>query len=282
MYIPIISSVALASGNIFEKFALKKKKMNVPLYQTASFLFIVLCILPFLLFFWKLNKEAFFLKNIFIFILVIASSFIANLLIFKALKSENLTTLQPIRSFEPIFTVLLAVFFSIFTQGFSFSFKLLIPSLIASFAVIFPHIKKEKLVLDKYLLFAFLGSFFFALELVLSKLILEFYSALTFYFFRCLFIFFISLLIFKPDFKKLNKRSNLVLLFTGIAWVIYRVTLYLGYVQYGVIFTTTILLLAPILTYILASIFLKEKLSWKNVLSSLIIILCVVYTVLFA
>ncbi|NMB66659.1 EamA family transporter [Candidatus Woesearchaeota archaeon] len=281
MYIPIIGSIALASGNIFEKFALKKRKIDIFLYQTASFLFILLSMLPFIFFFWKIDKNAFLLKNIFIFILVILCAFFANLFIFKALKSEKLTTLQPIRSFEPIFTVLLAVLFSTFSKDFSFSLKILIPSLIASFAVIFPHIEKEKIVLDKYLIFAFFGSFFFALELVLSKLILQFYSPLTFYFLRCLFIFIFSLLIFRPDFKKLDKKTNLILLFTGIAWVTYRIALYISYDKYGVIFTTTILLLAPILTYILANTFLKEKLNWKNILSSLIIILCVVYLILF-
>jgi drug/metabolite transporter (DMT)-like permease len=170
--------------------------------------------------------------------------------------------------------------FSIFSKEYSFKIKLLIPSIIASLAVIFPHIKKEKLILDKYLIFAFFGSFLFALELALSKQILNYFSPFTFYFLRCFFIFLLSFLFFNKNLKLPDKKTNLIILFTGICWIIYRIAVYIGYKEYGIIFTTTILLLSPILTYVLANHFLKEKLNWKNIVSSIIIVICVIINVI--
>ena len=125
------------------------------------------------------------------------------------------------------------------------------------------------------------GSFFFGLELVLSKLILILYSPITFYFFRCLFVLIISLILFRPNFKSLNKKTSLMILIAGALFVVYRVATYFGYLQYGIMFTTLIIMISPIFVYFLANKFLKEKLNWKNIISSIVIIACVLYAVLF-
>ena len=64
------------------------------------------------------------------------------------------------------------------------NFTALILALIAAAALIFSHIKKHHLKFGKYFIFALIGSFFFASELVLSRLILDYYSPMTFYFAR--------------------------------------------------------------------------------------------------
>src|SRR4030042_1509646 len=215
VYIPILGALALSAGTILERFILKKKKIGIKLYQTASFLAITLATLPFLYFFWKMDAGAFSLKSILIFIGVIISSITANLFVFYSLKWEKVTNLEPARILEPLFVILLAIIFSSFASGlYERDITLVIPALIAAAALIFPHIKKHHLRINKYIIAAIFGSFFFALELVLSRLILDFYSPITFYFLRCIFI------------------------------------------------------------------FLKEKLNWKNIISSLVILACVIYVVL--
>jgi drug/metabolite transporter (DMT)-like permease len=44
-----------------------------------------------------------------------------------------------------------------------------------------------------------------------------------------------------------------------------------------VIFTTLIFLLTPVFIYIFSRIYLNEKLNWRNILASIIIVLCVLY-----
>ncbi len=279
--VPILGAAALAGGTVLERFILKKKKIGIKLYHTASFLSIVLVMLPFLYFFWKMDAQALELKNILIFLSVIVSSVIANLFVFYSLKWEKVTNLEPARILEPLFVVLLAIVFSFFTQGlYERNIKIIIPALIASIALIFPHLKKHHLKINKYIIAAILGSFFFGLELVLSRLILNFYSPLTFYFLRCMSIFLISIIFFRAKYNSLDKKTSFVILITGAIWVIYRVAIYFGYLQYGVIFTTLVIMLGPMFIYVLANKFLKEKLNWKNIISSLIIIACVVYAIL--
>lgn len=280
--IPILGALSLAVGTVLEKFILRKKKLEIKLYQTASFFAISLILIPFLFFFWKMDAQAFELKNILIFVAVIASAITANLFVFYSLKWEKVTNLEPARILEPMFTIILALIFGLFIDGFSeTNLNILIPALIASVALVFPFIKKERICMNKYFVAAILGSFFFGLELILSNLILNFYSPITFYFLRCISIFIISLAVFHPKTKAMDKKSLILTFITAAVWVAYRVAIYFGYQNYGVIFTTLIIMLGPIFIYILANRFLKEKLDWKNIVSSLVIIACVIYATIF-
>jgi drug/metabolite transporter (DMT)-like permease len=282
MYIPILGAIALASGTILEKIVLKKKNLDIKLYQTAAFLSAILAMAPFVYFFWRMNVQAFELKNILIFCAVIVTSIIANLLIFYSLKWEKITKLEPARILEPLFVILLAILFSFFADGlYERNFKIIIPALIAACAIIFSHVEKRHLKFNKYFIAAVIGSFFFAFELIISRLILDFYSPLTFYFLRCVGVFLISLGIFRPKLKSLDKKSMGLIFITGATWSIYRIVIYWGYTTLGIISTTLMIMLGPVFIYIFARIFLKEKIRWRNIVAAIIIIACVLYAVLF-
>ncbi len=277
-FIPILGALTLAIITIWEKFVLRKKNIDIKIFQTSAFLSAVLVMIPLLFFFWKFDVNALEPKNLLIFGGVILSSLLANYFMFFALKWEKVSNLEPALILEPLFTILLAVLFSLFFTGlYERNLEIIIPAIIASLALVFSHIKKHHLNFNKYFLAAIAGSFFFALELIISRLILEFYSPLSFYFLRCLFIFIISLIIFRPNFSKLNTKISSQIFFIGALWVLYRIVVYWGYLQLGVVFTTLMILLGPVFVYALASIFLKEKLELRNILAAIVILACILY-----
>jgi len=88
--------------------------------------------------------------------------------------------------------ILLALLLSFFLEDiYERNLNVLIPALISACALIFSHIKRDHLYFSKYFIATIFGSFFFAVELVLSKLILPFYSPISFYFLRCSFVFYL-------------------------------------------------------------------------------------------
>jgi drug/metabolite transporter (DMT)-like permease len=280
IYLPILGSIALAGGTVFEREILKKKGMDIKKYQTIEFLAIVIVMLPLLYFSWKVNSQALELKNILIFAGVIICAIIANLFIFYSMKGEKISNLEPARMLEPLLTILLALLFSLFFTGlYDNNTKVIIPALIAGVTLILSHVKREHLNFNKYFLAAMVGSFFFALELIISVLILNYYSSITFYFIRCTAIFLISLIIFRPKLSNLNGKFKLKMLFVGIIWVVYRVATYYGYLKIGVISTTLILMLGTVFVYIFAKIFLKEKISTRNIIASVVILACIAYAI---
>jgi drug/metabolite transporter (DMT)-like permease len=183
---------------------------------------------------------------------------------------------------EPVFTVLLVLLFSLFFSSklYESNPRIIYPALIAGLAIIFSHIKKHHLSFNKYFMAATLGSFFFASELIISRLILDYYSPFSFYFIRCVSLLFVGLIVLNPklsNLKKLDKSVYFGMLGLGIIWALYRVIVYWGYIHLGMVSTTLILMLSPIFIYLFAWKFLHEKPSWRNIVASIIIIICVIY-----
>lgn len=281
-YLPVIGALSNAISVTIERTILKIKKVEIKTYLVAAFLGVVLVMLPFLYFFWNINPLAFELKNIIIFSIIILFSILANLFFFYSLKWEKVTYTEPARMLEPLFVILLALIFSIFVgEGlYEKNPNVVIPALIAGAALVFSHLKKHHLVFNKYFLAAIIGSLFFALELVVTKLILEYYTPITFYFIRAVAVFLIALIIFRPSFTKLNTRLRLEIFLVSFLWVVFRISIYYGYIHLGVIFTTLVLMLAPLFIYLFAYIFLKEKLNKRNLIAAGIILICVLYATL--
>lgn len=277
---PFFGALALAGGTVIERLVLMKKKVSVKLYQTAQFLALVLVMLPFLGFFWNVEQVALTIKNIGIFVGVIVLSMFANYFTFFSMKHEKLGKLESAKITEPLWIILLAFIFSfIFGTGlYERNSSILIPAAIAAFALIFSHFEKSHLKFNKYYTAALLGSFFFAAELVLSRLILDYYNPITFYFLRCITILIVSFILFRPKFyANLNTRTTLEILATGAIWFIYRIIVYFGYTSLGVVETTLTIMLGPVLVYFFAWKFLKNKLTWKQLVTAGIILACVGY-----
>ena len=277
-YFPILGAAALATGTILERLVLRGRKIDIKLYQVLSFFAIVVSMLPFIYFFWRIDSGAFELRSIIIFIFVILFSIIANLLVFYSMKWEKVTNLEPARVLEPLFIIFLAFAFSFFVEGlYERNLKILIPALISGVALVLTHFKKDHLEFNKYFVAAIIGSFFFALELVISMLILNFYSPITFYFLRSSSIFLLSWVIFRPKLGKISSVVKWEIFLTGAIWVAYRVVAYYGYLTIGVVFTTLLLMLAPVLIYAFAHFFLKERMSWKNFVAAIVIVGSIAY-----
>lgn len=280
-YLPFVGAIANSGGVIWQRIVLVKKKVDIKAFQVAAFLAVTLLFLPFVYFFFKISPEAFTTTNILLFLLVILFSVVANLALFYSIKGERVSSLEPAFALEPLFTIILAVVASFFFAGlFDRNINIIIPAFIAGIALVFSHVKKHHLRFDKYFTAAIFASFFFASEMIVSKFILDYYTPLTFYFLRCIGVFLISLVIFRPKLSGINNKIKLEILGIAFLWIVFRVIVYYGYLNLGVVFTTLIVMLAPIFTYFLAWWILKEKIRWQDVVTALVIIACVVYAVL--
>ena len=279
---PFFGAVALATGTIVERIVLRKEQISVKFYQAAQFLAIVLVMLPFVYFFWNVSSDFYSTRNIGIFSIVILFSLIANFFTFYSMKWERLGKLESAKITEPLFVILLAFILSfIFGQElFNRNPNVLIPAFISACALIFSHVQKSHLRFSKYYLAALVGSFFFASELVTSRLILDYFNPITFYFLRCVSILFVSIILFRPKFHEgIDRKTIFQILATGAIWFIYRIILYFGYTHFGIVETTLTIMLGPVLVYFFAWKFLKEKLTWRNLVTAGVILLSVLYVV---
>ena len=283
-YLPFLGALISAGGTVIAKIVLKRRNISPNLFQVTVFLGLISVMLPLIYFFWRIDlQQALTYKNLFILGLVVIFSIIANYLHLHALKKEKVGNLVSAGVLSPMFIIILAFIFSFFIDGglYQREANILIPGLIAATAILLSHVEKHHFKFNKYYIYALIAGIFGALELTISRMILDLYSPITFYFIRVFLIFLISLAIFKPDFKKIDKKSVYWIIFACIIWVSFRVIIYSGYTSIGIISTTLIFMLSPTFLYLFTYIFLKEKIKIKHMIASGIVVLCIAYAMLF-
>ena len=280
-YLPFVGAFFEASLAILLKKIFNKNSIDFRHYLSYTFGAIVLVSLPLIYFLFSVDDGAMRTSSLILFGFMILVSILANYFMFYSLKHKDLAKIEPIRLMQPLFVILmvfgLSFFFSIYeSEG---NYLILGLALVASLSLVLAHIRKDHFVFDKYLVAALFSSLFFGIEFVISRPLLEFYSPFTFYFIRSLVIFFIGWTFFHPNFVPLKNETKWLFLITGIGAVVYRVILYYGYLTLGVIYTTTVFIMAPVLVYIFAAMFLKEKITKRQIVSSVVIVACVVAAV---
>jgi len=275
--LPIIGSLLEAAGTILEKKVLRSKGLDSKNYTTYEFLAIILAMAPFVWLFWNIDSRALTVQNLLIFAFVIIIAVFANLLIFYSLKRENVTEFEPIWLMQYLFVVLLA--FAFYPSERNPTLFLL--AMAANIALILAHVRKHHLVFDKYILAAFFGSFLFSVELVVSNLILQYYNPFVFYFIRCSFIFLICFIAFRPNGKDLSRKNAWIIFAIGAMWAVYRTIIYYGYQHLGVVITSLLFLLSPVFVFLFAVLYLKEKPDWRQIASTIVIVICVAAAILF-
>jgi|TARA_B100001971_G_scaffold209762_1_gene233922 drug/metabolite transporter (DMT)-like permease len=284
LYLPFFGAMISAGGTIIAKTILKKKNISPSLFQVTVFLGLTGLMLPLIYFFWRIDlQQALTYKNLLILGLVVIFSIIANVLHLHSLKKEKVGNLVSAGALSPMFVIILAFIFSFFIDSglYQREANILIPGLIAATAILLSHVEKHHFKFNKYYIYALIAGVFGALELTTSRMILDLYSPITFYFVRVFFILLISLLIFRPDFKKMDKESSYLMILACIIWISYRVIIYSGYTSIGIISTTLIIMLSPTFLYLFTYIFLKEKIKIKNMAASAVVIMCIAYVMLF-
>jgi drug/metabolite transporter (DMT)-like permease len=274
IWLVLLAAASFAYSSILEKEILRERKVNSKHFIIAVFAISSVIMLPLLYFFGNIGPEAYKPVNIFLIFILIFFAIMANILIFFAVKWEKINKLEPMKLLEPIFVILLAfIFFESERNPI-----VIVPAIIASLALLISHIRKHHLVFNKYSIAAILGSLCYALEAMVAKILLEFYSPLSLYFTRAIFVFLFALIIFRSNpLKELGKKERIITVFIGSMWVLYRVIVYFGYQSWGLVFTTLTLFIAHIMVYIFAALVLKEKILKRNIFAAIVILACVAY-----
>ena len=199
-----------------------------------------------------------------------------NLLYYFGLRYEKLSDIEPFLLFDPIVTILIA---SLFYADERF-WQLYVAAFIAGGFLAWSHIEKRHIKLGKPLL-AILGfSILAGLEAVVIKQLLIVYSPTALYLVRAIIVALFLWIVQKGRIVPITiKQIPFFLLIASLA-VLIQSLIYSAYHNIGVSLTEFILLLSPILVYGLSSIVLKEKLGWKNLVTSAVVIALIIWVIL--
>ena len=271
-----IAALAQAGGIIVDKIILTRRRMEIHVFIPVLFLFLFLItgiLMPHL---GKISLEIFKPYYLVIFLLMIAVAIIWNIFYYQGVQKEKVHEFELIIMFQPLLTILLA---AVLIEK-NTNIHLLIAAIIASLSLIFSHLRKNHFELSSGSRGLILAVIFMSIEIILQKIILEVFSPVALYFVRTGIIFLIFLFLYQPRLRQVSNAHLFLLLATSALGVIQMITKFYGFQSYGVIYTSLILILSPVLVYITSTILLHERLKLRTVLSALAIIGCIVYATL--
>lgn len=275
----IIAAVLGASSTILDKVVLSRHRVDVKQFIIA--MFFILWLVTAITMPWLGGVDlvrAIAPLGIIYFLLLIFFAFVWNSIYYRVQKHETVQEFEIIVMMLPLFTATLAA--SLFPD--ERNWHVFGATIIAALALIISHLRRDHLTFNKYSWQLIVAIFFIALEEQMRKVLLGWFEPASLYFFRTGILAVLFILAWHPNKLTIPKKSWPHLIFSGISGAIMMILIFYGYRSLGIVLTTLILMLGPVLTYFLDFIILKEKLQPRIIVAAVVIMGCILYAGLMA
>lgn len=224
----------------------------------------------------KVSSSFWQTKYIFGYLLMLLTAIVWNIFYYLGAQKEKVQEFELIMMFQPLLTIFLAAL--LIERG--INTNIFIASVIAGLALIVAHLRKMHFEFDQYSLGLILAVVFMSVEIILQKILLAVFSPVALYFTRTLVLFLFFYFYYKPRVEQVGPTNAILILTSSALGVAQMVTKFYGFESYGVIYTSLVLILAPVLVYFLSSLMLHERIKFRTVACGLVILGCIVYATL--
>jgi len=270
---PLTAAITGGVCSILDKVAINRQKISWHNFLVVVF-FLLFAFTAILYPFWGWIKiEALEAKYLILFVAEIITSVGFNYYYYRSLEHQSLNEIEVSAMTAPIVRILLAAL--IFSS--ERNIHVFIAAIVASAALIFAHIERKHIAFDKYSIGMIFYLFFVACEALIIKELLDVYSPVGLYAIRCLIIFFVFAAMFKPKIENLNNRDWLYMTLVAIFAIPMMTLSYYGFYHYGIVYTTLILLLSPLIIFAGSALIFKEKIKKRIIIAAIVIIAAILY-----
>lgn len=271
----LLAAVSQAGSSTIDKYIVSKQKISFKIYLIISFFLISIFTLPFFIFFGNIKPEASQIFWLMLLLIGVTITTIVNIVYYSILRHEKLSEIEPILLLAPLFTVILT---SLILKE-ERNFLIITLAIISSLSLVWAHVRKEHFRFHRLLIPLLILSIFVSpISAIITKKLLSVYDPFSLEFIRTALALFFIFLILHPSLKSLKKKSPRYLIYTNLLTTFAWIIVYFSYIKIGIIRTVLIMNLMPMLVYLFAWIFLKEKIYWKNIVAMLIILACITIT----
>lgn len=269
----LISAFAQVGGVLLDKIVLTRRQVSQHVFVPAVFLLLFVLTLILFPFLGKVSPLIFTPYYLVIFALMILSAIVWNFFYYRGVQAEKVHEFELILMFQPLLTIVLA---ALFLKG-EQNVHTMVAAIVAALALVAAHLNENHLQFSTGAKCLICATVFMSVELILIKILLNVLSPVALYTIRTAIIFVFFYLYYKPDLFKMSNTNTALILFSAFFGVSQMVTKFYGFEKYGVVYTSLILILSPLLVYIISTIFLHERLKLRTIISAVVILLCIVY-----
>lgn len=273
--IPIAAAVLQASSFTLDKIILSLRRVGYKTYLGVSFpmLFFSAFIL-FLVFHPQLNPNLFEGRYAWMLAASIGITALSNILYYRALESDHLTELQTINLLRSVPIIVFSSIFFADERNPIFIFA----ALIAAGAIIWSHWERGRFTFARHTVpFLVWTACVVPVGIALLKLLLAVWDPVAFLFVHDGAIALVFWFLFSPAIRHAPRSAYGFLFLTNflsmVAWVLF----FVSYQRSGIVYTTLLFSLEPLIVYFAAVLFLQEKLETKKALAFCIVLATIVF-----
>ncbi|MFA5158487.1 MAG: DMT family transporter [Patescibacteria group bacterium] len=273
-----LASIGYAGGVVVDKVVLSR--YNLPVKRFVPLLFIWIAIITAFLLpnFGHLDlKEILTTKYITIFIAMLLIAIIWNSLYYRGIQESEVHEFELIMLLSPLFTI---IFSEIFLPG-EHNMPVFIAGIIASLALIASRFRRKHLQISKNTWVIVTAMIFMSAESIVIKLLLDVFSPAALYFARTAIMSVIFLIIWRPKLLNMPAKCFAYTILTAGFGVLQMVLKFYGFVRLGVVETTIILVMGPLLVYFFSAFYFKEYIRKRDIIASAVVIAAVLWVTFF-
>lgn len=272
MFAALISAIANAGGTITDKYILSKERVTLRVFLPISFVIIfalTLLLTPWLgQVDWTLAQMSNATFLLFIMILLAVGS---NVLYYQTLQQDKAHHHEMLQMFTPLFTIILAAIF--FKE--EVNTRILVLAIIASGALIYAKSNREHFMPSQTTYNALLGMVMLAAESIVIRELLFYYTPVALYAVRTFFLALFFLAYYRPHLSQVKPKHWGMIAGSSAIGAAMMITRYYAFSELGLIYTTMITILAPMIVFLFSWSILHERIKARMIVALVVVLACV-------
>lgn len=270
---PFVSAITQAGGIILDKVILTRQRVEVRVFIPVLFIFLFLMSALMLPWLGWVEWQLFAPKYIGLFAAMIGLAVFWNIFYYRGAQAEKVHEFELIIMGQPLVTILLAGALFVGERN----WYVLIAAIVAACALIFSKFTREHLTFSKEMWGLVWAVLLMSVELIVIKLLLVILSPVALYAFRTGFLALFFYFFFKPHLKVVSKTHYALVATSAALGTIQMITKFYGFETIGIVYTSLILILAPVLVYIASAILLHERIKARTIISAIVILGSIIF-----
>ncbi|OGB74788.1 hypothetical protein A2810_00545 [candidate division Kazan bacterium RIFCSPHIGHO2_01_FULL_49_10] len=277
MIYPLLAAAIDAVALVITKRSLGVfKQLTNQAFSFWLFIFIVAVGLITLPWTGHIDPQAFSLNYIFLILIMVILAANYNLLYYYSLKHERVSQLEPLLLFNPLLTIVIA--------GLVYpderAWQIYLSTILAATLLVWSRWHAGSIKWDRAM-WAMVGfAVLYGIEVAIIRQLLNVYSPISLYLVRCATTGLFLWILGRGRVPLISWRQAGYLLGLAISAVVATGLVYFSYHAAGVGATVMVMIISPVLVYGLSAVVLKEKISFRDIVASIGVVLLILWATL--
>lgn len=272
MIFALVSAISNAGQLVIDKLILSRERVALRVFLPLTFIFLFLFTSLLVPLYGRVDWDVALLPStMFMFVLMIMIALASNVLYYQGLQHDNVHHHEMLMMTLPLITIMLAgLYYPSEMDG-----RIFWLSLVAALALFSTKINKEHFKPSRHSVNTMLAVVLIAIETIIIRELLYFYTPVALYAVRTGILAIFLIFYYRPRLIKVSRKHTNLVAVSALIGAIMMLGRFYAFSELGIVYTTLITVLAPVIVFLFSWEILKEHIKFRVVLAAIVVLVCV-------